>query len=44
MEELLYLLEKEGIDYKKEDPSKNTDPYYGTIETPHGFMTWRKLE
>ena len=42
IEQLLFLLKKEGIEYTKKDPSDSE--YYGTIETPNGIMTWRRLQ
>ena len=41
IEQLLHLLENEGIKYIKAEPGV-TDPNYGTIETPNGIMTWRR--
>ena len=44
IEQLLALLQKEGISYIKEDPGDNGDPNYGCITTKHAIMTWRRLE
>jgi len=42
IEQLLYLLEKEGIQYIKTDPGI-VDPNYGNIITHSTFITWRRL-
>ena len=38
IEQLLFLLKKEDIVYKKEDPGESTDPNWGIIETERGIM------
>ena len=43
IEQLLALLETEGINYVRTDPGI-TDPNYGTIETVEAIMTFRKIE
>ena len=43
MTQLLNLLKKEGIVYKKTDPD-NDDPNYGIIETEKAIMTFRRVE
>jgi len=43
IEQLLALLETEGINYVRTDPGI-TDPNYGTIETVEAIMTFRKVE
>ena len=44
IEQLLALLQKEGISYIKEDPWDSGDLNYGHITTEHAIMTWRWLE
>ena len=43
IEQLLYLLEMEGIEYVRTDPGI-TDPSYGTIKTEKAIMTFRRVE
>ena len=43
IEQLLALLENEGIKYVRTDPGI-TDPNYGTIETEKAIMTFRRIE
>ena len=43
IEQLLALLEKEGIKYVRTDPGI-IDPNYGTIETEKAIMTFRRVE
>ena len=43
IEQLLALLEKEGIKYVRTDPGI-TDPNYGIIKTEKGIMTFRRVE
>ena len=42
IEQLLYLLKKEGIDYTKTNP-EDTESCFGIIKTPNCIMTWRRL-
>ncbi len=41
IEQLLALLETEGINYIRTDPG-TTDPNYGIIKTEKAIMTFRK--
>ena len=43
IEQLIALLEKEGIKYVRTDPG-TTDPNYGTIKTKKAIMTFRRFE
>lgn len=43
IEQLLTLLEKEGIKYVRTDPGI-IDLNYGTIETENAIMTFRRVE
>ena len=44
IEQLLALLEKEGINYIRTDPGITDPNNYGTIETEKGIITFRKIE
>ena len=44
IEQLLALLEKEGIKYVRTDPGIADPTIYGTIKTEKAIMTFRRVE